>query len=606
MAATIVILIILICGAYQYFKGTIVKSFVLLVITVCAGAAAFGYFEILANLIISRGDQERFSSLVPWAQPLSFILLFALSFAVLQLIAERLTRQNVDLGFWPERIGRVICGIFAGLVASGLLLTVLVMAPLPGKYPYQRFSERNPKPGKPDKKAFLRADEFATGLFGMLSKGSFNAIAEKRSFAVLHADFLDQTYLNRTYASDKISIATSSPAVEVPAKKAVWPAPEGLKDLEGRPAPHERGHSLTVVRVGIVKRTFSEGGTFALSQLRLVCVPKTGGTNPLAGRARSVYPVGHLRTAELLRVKQLDEKIELKSAEFSDNVKWIDFVFNVPNDSVPALLEFKQNNIVELPRPIPFQEAPEAEPFIQIANCTQDDGELYPIDSARVYGVQLAGGIKCLGGFSLKVNDPNHWRKSETPGSIYPARFKENTTGCVSSAMRQVEPDKKADSRGRGGRRGRRGRGRAERTFEFREMLKVPKDYKLLSLKCNNPSTPASIKGEALPVLMELSGVVHRPVGVCIAGLIGEEKIYEVDFCSEPEGRPDGFLFGGDGQVTQPFPDMLWLLQQAQKIKEFYVLYLVKMGRAAVVTEVATGDLQHMARFKKYEGFFIK
>ena len=607
MAAAIVILIILICAGYQYFKGTIVKSFVLFVITVCAGVVAFGYFEILSNLIISRGGQERFSGMVPWAQPLSFVLLFAVSFAVLQLISDQLTRQKVDLGFWPEQIGRVFFGIFTGLVASGLLLTVLVMAPLPSKYPYQRFSAGNPNPARPSKKAFLYADDFATGLFGMLSKGSFSAITEKRSFATLHADFLDQAFLNRTHASDKISIATSSPAVQVPEKQAVWPAPEGLKDLKGRAAPQKSGHRLTVVRVGIVKKMLAQGGTFVLSQLRLVCVPKTSVTNALSGRGKSVYPVGHLRTAEILQVKQLDEKIELKSAEFGEKVKWIDFVFNVPDDSVPALLEFKQNNIVELPRAVPSQEAPKAEPFIQIAACTQDGGELYPIESAAVYGVQLATGIKCLGGFTLKVTDPNHWRKAEADGSMHPARFEGNATSYVRAAMRQVEPDKEPQQRGRAGRRGRRGRGSFKKTFELREMLQEPDGYKLLSLKCNNPSTPASIKGEALPVLLELSGAVHRPVGVCVAGLVGDQKVYEVDYCSRNlEQGVEGLVFSEDGAVTRAFPDMLWLPQQAQKIEEFYALYVVKTGRAAVITEVGTGDLQHIARFKEYDGLFVK
>jgi hypothetical protein len=43
-------------------------------------------------------------------------------------------------------------------------------------------------------------------------------------------------------------------------------------------------------------------------------------------------------------------KLDIKD-DFKNNAreKWIDFVFCVPRDYVPMLLEFKQNSIVEIP-----------------------------------------------------------------------------------------------------------------------------------------------------------------------------------------------------------------------------------------------------------------
>jgi hypothetical protein len=188
MGSLLVVLIILGCVAYQYLKGTLVKSFVVVITSICASVVAFGYFELLANVFISR---EIF---VLWAYPLSFALLFILAFAVLQTIAAQLTRQPIDLGLLPERIGRVVCGIFLGLIVSGLLLTAAAIAPIPAKYPYQRFDETIPDFEKKPSKVLLNADGFATGWFSIVSSGSFSG---KRSFATLHPAFLDQLFLNR-------------------------------------------------------------------------------------------------------------------------------------------------------------------------------------------------------------------------------------------------------------------------------------------------------------------------------------------------------------------------------------------------------------------------
>jgi hypothetical protein len=188
VGSLLVVLIILGCVAYQYLKGTLVKSFVVVITSICASVVAFGYFELLANVFISR------EILVPWAYSLSFALLFILAFAVLQTIAAQLTRGPIDLGLLPERIGRVVCGIFLGLIVSGLLLTAAAMAPIPAKYPYQRFDETIPDFEKNPSKVLLNADGFATGWFSIISSGSFSG---KRSFAALHPAFLDQLFLNR-------------------------------------------------------------------------------------------------------------------------------------------------------------------------------------------------------------------------------------------------------------------------------------------------------------------------------------------------------------------------------------------------------------------------
>ena len=595
MANLLVVLIVLGCVAYQYLKGTLVKSFTTIIITICAGIVAFGYFEPLANVFVSRSGNGRWPSLVLWAQTLSFVLLLVLAFAILQTIAAQLTRRPVDLGLLPERIGRIVCGIFLGLIISGLLLTALVMAPLSNKYPYQRFDRAAPDTEKPDKVLF-NADGFVTGWFSIVSSGSFSG---KRSFAVLHPSFLNQTFLNRHKVADGIPIITDSQAIEVPSKKAAWPAPEGLSDSTGKPIPSKGGHNLTIVRVGIKRKAIKSAGKFTLSQLRLVCKQKDDVKNPLAGKGKNIYPVGYLKTANQLQIKRLNDEIKLERADFKGQVKDIDFAFYVPNDFVPVLVEFKQNSIAQVPRPVAADQAPPAASFIQLSECAKDIAELTPVTSAKIYGVELAAGSKLLTGSTLEISDVNQWQNAQTARSIKPAQFEDGKINYVRAELKIEKPAQEDAEAPR------------KKSWKKRAgisiMLKPLGGYKLLSLKCNNPSGDAAIKGKQLPVLIELSGLVHHAVGIIASGKVGDQTIYEVDYCSvTAEDITDGLIIAEDGSIAQPFPRTVWLTEQAQTITDFYVLYLVKSGRGAIITSVQPGNLQTAAGFKKYEGFFIK
>jgi hypothetical protein len=320
---------------------------------------AFSYFELLANLFISR------DLIIPWAQTLSFLLLFLFTFAALQTLAQYLTRQNVDLGLWPERVGRVICGILSGLVLSSFLLTASAMAPLPNKYPYQRFDQRTPDPDRPGK-ALFNIDAFASGLFSTLSKGSLSG---KTSFAALHPAFIDQLFLNRHNAADGIPTVTSSQAIEVPKKIAFWPAPQNLKNAADPNRIIEstkQGGKLTLVRMGINKSAVAEAGTFTLSQLRLICKQQSDDQNPFTGKGENIYPIGYMIDLDTLQKKRLNEVVKVTSSDFEENsrVRWIDFAFYVPADSEPILLEFKQNCLVQLPKSKKDEEPPQPIPFV--------------------------------------------------------------------------------------------------------------------------------------------------------------------------------------------------------------------------------------------------
>jgi hypothetical protein len=352
MASMLVLLIVLGCAVYQYFKGSLVGSLATLMIVVWGSVVSFGYFEFLSRvLFVERGAED----LMPWAQMLSFVLLFVFTFAIMQTGASRLISKNINLGLWPERVGRVCCGILLGIMLSGLLLTVVAMGPLSSKYPYQRFDSTKPDVERPNG-VLLNVDGFATAWFSLISRGGMSG---EKSFAALHPSFLDQLYLNRLRGKD-VSIITGAEVIDVPREQAVWLAPEGLQDTEGRGVAAKAGCNLTIVKVGIKMSILKQkGGRFTLSQVRLICKRKDDAKKPFAGKGINVYPIGYLKAPTLLEVKRLNDPIEGGRDSFTTGQMFIDFAFEVPEDFVPVLIEFKQNNIAQVPAAVTSEGRPE-------------------------------------------------------------------------------------------------------------------------------------------------------------------------------------------------------------------------------------------------------
>lgn len=357
------------CAVGLYLKGTLVQGLTMIFNALFAGFVAFAFFETLAALLTKYS-----AGMAAWAQMICFLLLFVLVLAILQTITAQLGKEKIDLGMWPERVGRIVCGILLGYVITGHLLVAATMAPLPNKYPYARLDDRNPDPSKPNKPLFS-PDGFVSGLFGTVSKGSFASLSKPQSFAVLHADYLNQLYLNRHKPPQSVPVMTDKPALNVPRQAGIWEAPATLRDTEGQALPARGGENLMLVRVGINKSALKDASKFTLSQLRLICIPKGNTDNPLAGQGQAVYPIGYMGPGGRLERKSLGDLITIQSSDVPKNVRNIDFAFYVPTHLSPSLIGFKLNNLEKVSAPVSGEDIPQPDPFGATASPTENRPE---------------------------------------------------------------------------------------------------------------------------------------------------------------------------------------------------------------------------------------
>jgi len=360
MALVIVILVLLLTLAFFYLKCSMMQSIITLWSAVIATILTFSFYELIANMFISRGLG------LDWASFGGFLIAFIVMFAILRSAAEFLFTSNIDLGNAVKVSTALVCGVLTGFIISGNLLVAMGYLPLHGAVFYSRYAPEASVVLNAPKKPPLSTDEFVTGLYSQISAG---CMSSQKSFGVLHADYLTQIHLNKLKTKDKVLSVCSPEALILPRGNDQKPVRLQTVDNE----------ELMLVRVGLQAKKIEDGGAndgsgkivFFPAQIRLIVKEPdlTGQTKPMSGKATALYPVGLWKNGDLKK-HDLNEVITIDKKESKDGVYWMDVAFRAPSKEKPVLLQFKQNAMVDL---TPYKEPVKNSP--EIERALDDDGK---------------------------------------------------------------------------------------------------------------------------------------------------------------------------------------------------------------------------------------
>ncbi len=352
----VVIVTILITVAFVYVKSTIIKAFLLLINALVAATVAFAYFETLGSLIISR------AIVVQWALVASFVLIFALTLLILNVISGKLALVDISYNKPVDNLAKCLLAAFAGFVIAGVVLIAAAMAPISSKLPYERFNTTGIiTHSDTPKSLILNADGFVTSFVSWLSRGSMSG---RKSLAAFHPDLLNEIHLNRiAYDKDNIPVAGSK-AISV---KNVWVSKtELLSASDNQPMSTPSGKKAVIARTSIYGRLIKDDGaltedgtvTFTMSQLRLLC-RESDSANSLDGSSEVIYPAGLLSGTNTVDHKNLSDKIALSREDMPTGTKLFDFLFYIPTDTVGVMMQFKQNVVIPVGKMVSGEDIPE-------------------------------------------------------------------------------------------------------------------------------------------------------------------------------------------------------------------------------------------------------
>lgn len=351
MIVTIIVIILMTGGCLSrfYLKNSLLDSFVQLIASIIGILVAFTYYEPLAAILISKGF------IVQSAQGWCLFIIYALTTVIVAVICDHIVGSNIEFANSAKIVAAIVCGLLVGLISSGVLIASFGMEP-PSVMCYNRFDEtinlRNAK------SPIIPVDSLATGLYAWMADG---AMGSKKKFSLYHTDFLDQIHVNRHKKKAGAALVAGKGSISIPRN--------GVKIEDND------GQAITMVLVKIKNNKIADGGTatkkgtiaITPGQFRLVCRKKRS-DGSFSGKTNVLYPVTYrVATAEdksRKKVEDLGELVTLDRDIFIKKMAPVELAYEVPSGMTARYLQFRNNIMIEVPRPATEDEMKEnGDPF---------------------------------------------------------------------------------------------------------------------------------------------------------------------------------------------------------------------------------------------------
>ncbi len=278
LLATVLILAI---AFFQVVQG-LFSALIMTVLTILCTAAAFTFYEPLAELLYTRQ--------AAYADAGALIALLVIPLLVVRILFDKLIGSNVVIGVWADRVGGGILGLITGMMLVGTLTTALQMLPFgESVFTFEPFDgalqrKQNLAPFYPDR--------FTVGFMNVLSGGSLSG---NRDLTKTHEDLLLEAHCARNTAGKSGRVDALPDAMK---SVRVFQAPKQRwgEEIPDNPLlPSSVRTRDVIVRVEIDKSARDEAdGNDSIPQWRL---PATH-FRMVSVSGRNYYPVGYLTYGE--------------------------------------------------------------------------------------------------------------------------------------------------------------------------------------------------------------------------------------------------------------------------------------------------------------------
>lgn len=328
--------------------------------SIIALCAAFGFYTPLNDWMAKDMEFQP-----AYSEPIAFVMLFFVVLIALRSLADQFIRGNVHINQYADWGGGAACGFVNGQIAVGILAIGSGMLPLGDRVMmFQRYERSNTIQADHEKVAdfkrntlWLRSDEFATGLFSLLSSGSLRTDTQ---FSTVYPNYTDAMWYSSNtvqpqnmpvpYRDKRNGDGNNAVKLEswwevkeipnaryreaVPTEKV--PRPQ-MSELNFRAASGKKiiGTRLTLGAAAADKNERAKLHLFRASTLRLV-----GRRGDESVQYTPVALAGHDKelAAKAIRVVDLDTNVSMEGAD-----QTIDVYYEVHEDFKPSFVEYRRH-----------------------------------------------------------------------------------------------------------------------------------------------------------------------------------------------------------------------------------------------------------------------
>lgn len=211
IALVLVLAIVFMNSLFGFYSG-LINVFC----CIFAASMAFGFYEALNSLLTGS-----FGLHSAYTEPAALVLIYVVTLILARTLSDKFLRGNVQVPQALNLGGSIACGIVIAQVTVGILCIGVMMLPLGGA-PLQ-FSRYLRVEGESDpdqstlvkferQSLWTRSDEFAVGLFNILSHGSLSG---GTAFSAVYPDYTEAIY----FSTNTVQPESTPAALRIPDKR---------------------------------------------------------------------------------------------------------------------------------------------------------------------------------------------------------------------------------------------------------------------------------------------------------------------------------------------------------------------------------------------------
>jgi len=335
MIANVLVLVFILALAFWFSTEGLFSAILHLIVTILAGAIAFGVWETLVY-------SQLLGRMYEMAWGVGLLAPFVLALLLMRIAVDKFVPGQLNFPSWVDQVGGGAVGFLSGVLTAGVLVIGLnFIAPF-GLGSFERWQLDATGDLVPKDALWIPADDIAGSFFTMLSGGSMGPAFDDTTLPALHPDLARSSGAFRITSRDGTRATMVPQNIEIArafevTQLAKLPSDAGLI----RPTGDERLIVITTRHnlegVPDFKPDVDPDSVFTVTRAQVALIVADDN-----GNATALLPVGYVFRGDFGTFEN-GQFARTRANPVEDSFDWI---FHVPQDVDPTFIRMKQVRVL--------------------------------------------------------------------------------------------------------------------------------------------------------------------------------------------------------------------------------------------------------------------